>query len=80
METSVIIQVVCNGMLLFKLPSDFGFFQEKASILKESVKTSRADKEFYCTSTVVCCVVCTQHAKIPTNGNVCCRKTLSLIR
>ena len=34
------IQVVCNEMFLFKLPSDFGFFQEKASILKESVKTS----------------------------------------
>ena len=27
---------------LFKLPSDFGFFQEKASILKESVQTSTA--------------------------------------
>ena len=42
METSVIIQVICNGLFLFKLPSDCGFFQEKASILMESVKTSTA--------------------------------------
>ena len=42
METSVIIQVVCNGLCLFKLSSDFGFFQEKASILTELVKTSTA--------------------------------------
>ena len=42
METSVIIQVVCNGLFLFKLPSDFGLFQEIASILKESVKTNTA--------------------------------------
>ena len=36
----MIIQVVCNGLFLFKLPSDFGFFQERASIVKVSVKTS----------------------------------------
>ena len=34
----VIMQVVCDGLFLHKLPSDFGFFQEKASILRESVK------------------------------------------
>ena len=38
----MIIQVVCSGLFLLKLSSDFGFFQEKASILKESVKTSTA--------------------------------------
>ena len=38
----VIMQVVCDGLFLHKLPSDFGFFQENASILKESVKTSTA--------------------------------------
>ena len=38
----VIMQVVCDGLFLHKLPSDFGFFQEKASIFKESVKTSSA--------------------------------------
>ena len=47
----MIIQVVCNGLFLFKLPSDFGSFQEKASILKESVKTSAAKHEFiHCTN------------------------------
>ena len=39
----MIIQAVCNGLVLFKLPSDFGYFQEKASILKELVKTSTAN-------------------------------------
>ena len=29
-------------IFLFKLPSDFGFFQERAPILEESVKTSTA--------------------------------------
>ena len=35
METSVIIHVVFNELFLFKLPSDFGFFQEKTLIFKE---------------------------------------------
>ena len=47
MEISVIVQVVYNGLFLFKLPSDFGFFLEKASIPKESVKTS--------TAIILCC-------------------------
>ena len=43
METSMIIQVVCNGLFIFKLASDFVFFQEIASILKELVKTGTAN-------------------------------------
>ena len=39
----MIIKVVFNGLFLFKLPSDCGFFQEKASTLKESVKPSTAN-------------------------------------
>ena len=38
----MIIQVVCNGLFLVKLPSHFGVFQENALILKESVKLSTA--------------------------------------
>ena len=38
MRISVIIQVVCSGLFLFKLQSDFEFFQEKVSIFKELVK------------------------------------------
>ena len=39
----MIIQVVCNGLFLLNLPSDFGFFQERASFLKESVKSTTAN-------------------------------------
>ena len=56
METSVIIHVVFNELFLFKLPSDFGFFQEKTLIFKESVKTSTATVWFDTLFPVIRCL------------------------